>query len=332
VLYGDLAGAEFQFLRDAFEAYLREHWWGMVSGRHRRMRQVEHSGRRLTVPQAASAAAVPESVVRHMIQADLLPAVTVRSKSGREFITLDEADARRVAVAAQDGRSLQQASRDLDLPELRLRQFIQAGLIEPVVSRQKTGAARWVIATSELQRWRVPSARGGVAFRHVLRYWHLTEEERTALVRALLAGELLPAADTGGHEPIGSARLDTALIGAWLTRQRSGAPSMTIDCAAKRLGIKQQVGYDLVRRGLLQASRSASGYVVRQESLWRFTASFISLAELARRFATSPKAMLHRLDAVPVTGPAIDGCRQYFYRRMDLESALVRAAAYAEAT
>lgn len=178
----------------------------------------------------------------------------------------------------------------------------------------------------------MPSARGGVAFRHVLRYWHLTEEERTALVRALLAGELLSAADTGGHVPIGSARLDPALIGAWLTRQRSGSPSMTIDCAAKRLGIKQQVGYDLVRRGLLQASRSASGYVVRQESLRRFTASFISMAELARRFATSPKAMLHRLDAVPVTGPAIDGCRQYFYRRMDLESALVPAAAYAEAT
>jgi hypothetical protein len=57
-----------------------------------------------------------------------------------------------------------------------------------------------------------------------------------------------------------------------------------------------------------------------------------TLAELARHFATSPKAMLHRLDAVPVTGPAIDGCRQYFYRRMDLESALVPAAAYSEAT
>jgi hypothetical protein len=152
------------------------------------------------------------------------------------------------------------------------------------------------------------------------------------LVQALLAGELLPAADADSLEPIGSARLDPALTRAWLTRRLSGASSMTIDRAAKRLGVKQQVGYDLVRRGLLHASPSSSGVVVCPESLQRFTASFISLAELARRFATSPTAMLHRLDAVPVTGPAVDGCRQYFYRRMDLESALVPAAAHAEAT
>jgi hypothetical protein len=330
VLYGDLSGAEFQFLRDAFEGYLRQHWWGMVSGRHRRMRPVEHGGRRLTVPQAASAAAVPESVMRHMIQADLLPAVAVRSTAGRAFITLDEADAKRAATAAQHACTLQEASLVLGLPEVRVRQFIDAGLIVPIVSRRTTSAARWLIATSELQRWRAPSAHDGVAVRHVLRYWHLTAEEQTALVRALLAGELQPAADTGGREPIGFVRLDPALIRRWLTKQRSGSPSMTIDCAAKRLGVKQQVGYDLVRRGLLQASPSSSGDVVCPESLQRFTASFISLAELARRFATSPKAMLHRLDAVPVTGPAIDGCRQYFYRRMDLEPALIPSAHFEE--
>jgi len=326
VLYGDLAGSEFQFLRDAFEAYLHEHWWGMVSGRHRRMRPVERSGRRLTVTQAASAAEIPESVVRHMIQADLLPAVTVRSKSGREFITLDEADAKRVAVAAQNGRSLQQASRDLDLPEVRIRQFIQAGLIEPVVSRRRNGAARWLIATSELQLWRVPSSHDGVAIRHVLRYWNLTDEEGMALVRALLAGGLLPEEGTSDRVPIGSAKLDSALIRGWLSKQRSGTTSMTIDCAAKRLGIKQQVGYDLVRRGLLQATAATTGNLVQPESLQRFTATFISLAELARRFATSPRSMLQRLDAVPVTGPSIDGCRQYFYRRVDLEPAVAAPA------
>lgn len=101
---------------------------------------------------------------------------------------------------------------------------------------------------------------------------------------------------------------------------------MTIDCATKRLGIKQQVGYDLVRRGLLEASPAATGTLVQPESLQRFTATFISLAELARRFATSPKSMLQRLDAVPVTGPSIDGCRQYFYRRVDLEPAVAAAA------
>ncbi len=326
VLYRDLAEAEFQFLRDAFEAYLHEHWWGMVSGRHRRMRPVGDRGRRLTVPQAASAAEVPESVVRHMIQADLLPAVAVRSKGGREFITLDEADAKRVAVAAQDGRSLQEASRDLDLPEVRVRQFIEAGLINPVVSRRTTGAARWLIATSELQLWRVPSSHDGVAIRHVLRYWHLADDERIALVRAMLAGALLPQEYAGDRVPIGSAKLDSALIRGWLRKQRSGTTSMTIDCAAKRLGIKQQVGYDLVRRGLLQATAATTGNLVQPESLQRFTATFISLAELARRFATSPKSMLQRLDAMPVTGPSIDGCRQYFYRRGDLEPAVLPAA------
>ena len=37
VLYDALPEAEFQFLRDAFESYLHEHWWGLVCRRNKRM-------------------------------------------------------------------------------------------------------------------------------------------------------------------------------------------------------------------------------------------------------------------------------------------------------
>ncbi|TRW98578.1 TniQ family protein [Candidatus Methylobacter oryzae] len=73
VLYTDLSAPCFQFLRDEFERYLHEHWWGVVNKRHRAFKPetvAQHP--RVTLKQAAKKAGVAPSTVRHFVRAEVI--------------------------------------------------------------------------------------------------------------------------------------------------------------------------------------------------------------------------------------------------------------------
>ena len=44
----------------------------------------------------------------------------------------------------------------------------------------------------------------------------------------------------------------------------------------------------------------------------------LAVAELARERRISSRRLLLELKVAPVSGPVIDGCRQYFFRRFDV--------------
>ena len=95
--------------------------------------------------------------------------------------------------------------------------------------------------------------------------------------------------------------------------------SLSVDEAAQWLGVKQQVAYDLVKQGLLATTKDElPGRRVPQASLEDFKATYISLAEYAGSLNRAPRWLLQTLSVRPVTGPTIDGSRQYFFRRSDL--------------
>lgn len=93
-----------------------------------------------------------------------------------------------------------------------------------------------------------------------------------------------------------------------------------MDAAAKALGIKQQVAYDLVRFGILHSTAvGVLGQRVSAVDIERFQTTYVSLASLASGARRSPRALLAELSASPVCGPTINGARQYFYRRSEIE-------------
>jgi hypothetical protein len=98
-----------------------------------------------------------------------------------------------------------------------------------------------------------------------------------------------------------------------------GGASISVDEAAHRLGLKQQVAYDLVKLGLLSTIQDdLPGRRVTQASLEEFQTTYISLVEYARLLKRAPRWLLQTLPVQPVSGPMIDGSRQYFFRRTDL--------------
>ena len=209
----------------------------------------------------------------------------------------------------------------LALPEARLRQLIASGLIQPLISRGgKSRSGRWSFTQQEIARLHLHGPDDGLPLRHVLRYTNLTKAELLALVAAIIEGSF---DDRGGHmtedQPLGQVRVRQERLKSWLAEKRfSEKKGMSIDAAAKRLGVKQQVAYCLVRRGLLGSMDGGKlGRRVLDEHLKLFSESYVSLKELARTYQVSPRAMLRRILVAPASGPAIDGNRQIFFQRLE---------------
>lgn len=330
VLYVDLSDPWFQFMRDAFEDYLREHWWGLVCKRNRLLpRKAVEAHPRLSTRQAAHASSLAPAVIRHLVQAELLPSAMALLPSGRCVRTIGCEDLERATMAAAGGLNLGQASERLGLPKGRLRELVAADVVIPLVARGgRQRPAAWMFSKAEIDRLTLTpsstSSKGAITFRLILKYWHLRQSEPVELARAVLAGHLSANGDGHTRVGLGSVLLSPLAVRDWLDARRSATEAtVSINAAAKALGVKQQVGYALARLGLLRAiaARNGNHRVVARTEIDRFKKTFVSLAELARRAERLPRAALKELDAIPVCGPSIDGSRQYFYRRADLSLA-----------
>jgi len=268
---------------------------------------------------------VAPSVVRHMVQAELLPSETSKFPSGRQARTVQVGEIDRMAEMVRSAVSLREASRQLALPERRIRELIHNGVITPMISRAIVpAAAAWSIPAREVERLMVKSATAGalpsITVRDFVRYGRLGSDEVACLARMVLRGELVCAAGVNQLSPLGTVSLDRRASQSWLKELRDARRTdMSVDVAASSLGVKQQVAYALIKAGLLLSRKDAAGHRrVRNDDIREFQKLYVPLAEVAQRTGTSPRSLLARIKATPVTGPKIDASRQYFYRRADL--------------
>ena len=272
---------------------------------------------------------VAPSVVRHMVQAQFLPSQTVKFPSGRQARTVPVGDVDRVAGMARSAVSLREASLQLALPEKRVRELIQNGVITPMISRAIVPtAAAWSIPALEVERLMVSSATGSamqsITVRDFMRYGRLGPDEVACLARTVLRGELICDVSVNQVIPLGAVLLDRSASQSWLKELRSTrCIDMSVDAAATSLGVKQQVAYALVKAGLLLSRRDAAGRQrVRNDDIREFRKLYVPLAEMAQRTGASPRSLLAKIKATPVIGPKIDASRQYFFRRTDLIAAI----------
>lgn len=328
VLYEELSDRCFQFLRDGFESYLHERWWGLVCKRNKLMqRQTIDVHPRLSVRQTATAAGVKPSVVRHLAQAEMVFTTTSTLASGRTAATLHRNTVTRIRELTSGAVSIEQAAKFLALSERRLRDLIAHGIVTPLISRYTNRhAGAWLIPASEIHRLSLrpdgPIAGDGIAVHDVLKYWRLRGIESVELVKAVITRQLLTQGEDYSPVPLGKALLNRAEASQWLASGRAAdAQGLSVDQAAKTLGIKQQVAYDLVRLGLLaNTPHPLLGRRVTASDLRQFQTTYVSLADYARTVGRSPRSMLTSLAVAPVCGPAVDGTRQYFFRKIDLPS------------
>ena len=112
---------------------------------------------------------------------------------------------------------------------------------------------------------------------------------------------------------------------------REEATDLSIPEAAILLRLKQEVVYGLCNRGLIRTGTGGAlrGRRVSREEVERFEKEFFVPS---RRFPDRQEAgrALRRLLGAgvrPLTGPTVDGGRQYVFRRLDAEGLLPEASA-----
>lgn len=326
VLYRDLRTPVFQFLRDAFEEHLKENWWGFVCKRNRLFKSETVTNHpRLTLETAARQAGTSTSLVRHLIQAELMPGVEEKLPSGRHLRSVHRNDVGRISALAEGAMTLEETANFLALPERRVRELVMAGLLTPIVSRIMTNAAAWLFSKEQLSalsdlKGAVQGKPKLVSFHQILKSWSLRKGEFPALTKGLMGEALSSAIATPG--PIGKVLLDASQVHSWLGEYRIATNDwLSVDLAARVLGVKQQVAYELVAKGLLKTMPCASNArAISAAQLQAFKNQYISLVEVAINCGRSPRWVLQKIRVLPICGPSVDGGRQYFFRRDEFES------------
>ncbi len=241
--------------------------------------------------------------------------------SGRSMIVMAPSAVERLRATRADTLSMTAAAARFGLSPPRLVVLAQAGHIArlgPGVSAASvaalvarvTGRAEPVgdadvhmLTVTQAMRLLVPTSRTG------------------DFIVALLNGAVTVAATSTRQVGFRDIRVRRDAARAVLGRSRSPDGLLSIPAAAAALGLKQQVTYHLIRRGLLPSIRRHVGRRVARfvspANLERFKQDYRPLASVAAGAGVGSRRAVAWADAAGlelVTGPGVDGCRQYFVR------------------
>ena len=282
------------------------------------------SGEMLGLKETADRLGVATARVKRLMADGSLPAA---ASAGRGVPMLIGRAAVESLAASQAGSlDLEQAAALLDISRTRVRCLVEAGVLQ---SASRAGAAgkssrRLVASDVEALPGRLAGTIGRPADGRTVGFNHVAEVLRRQGVgfaeAVAMIGERRLQVVTVDEKAVGLKRLRFAPEAvATLRRSFETGDALTVEAAALHLGCKWQVVANLVARGLLPADGSGR---VRPDALERFSAAYVTGADLARTRGTSPRSLAERLAAdgvVPVVGPRVDGSRQNIYRRSDME-------------
>lgn len=331
-LYVHLNDPCFQFLRDGFEAYLNEHWWGLMCKRNRRLKDSTRTNHnRQAVSTAAASTTASSSEIHQLHFLGWIDANVIQFKGGRRAWSIPAAEIEQIGRHAADRITLKEAACLLGLGRHRVRELIDAGLLEQRMPR-RTPLSAWLLSRQAIVDLHLRCLEHAIApngsvppivpLKQILKTWRLQASEFPALVAAIVSGEVHVVREVEIDIALGNLSVLTEDAKRWRSnQQKAHRPLLSIDAAGKVLGVKQEVAYQLIRAGLLEAVAAGPKQkrkLVSRNALNTFNALYISLAELARHRQQSPKTLLHKLSAHPICGPDICNVRQYFFLRSDL--------------
>jgi hypothetical protein len=328
VIYRRLRAPANQFLRDTFESFLLDHWRGELCGRHRLFDSNTiacHPRRGLA--RVARAHNIGGQTLRRMVNHGWLPAKQFTPSPKRQIITIDENQISTFIPTPADYLDLRSAARYLGIKRSRLRELVGLGAILadalPTWRRRNQWYFRRDLVIGFLAEIRKSAtlnlnSQTTVTLNHVLKYWRVTSEELATLLEAMKKNSVLYSVVEPGQ--LRDLEFDEAELRTWLLGHRQTTTEwVSVTNAAELLGLKEEVVYGLVSKALLAARLiERKGHIIRRISrlsLEKFEREYVSLASLAKRGNESPSAVLRRMTVDAVTGPRIDGGRQYFFRR-----------------
>lgn len=338
-IYRHLGGSQFEFVRLAFEAYVSERWEAPLTLRNRNFQpQLIDEHHWVALPDAASKIGVDPALLRRMVEHGDVSARENAHASGRTARVVNLAALWQDADRLRHVSTLQQVAVQIGLGERRVRQLLEANILASIGGRPRSGERWWIDSTSIEGRVR-PACRTpvepshSVAVAHIAKFNLLGANEFVTLIRAIQSGRLTVFVPPDAGNQMGRWLLSEVEIKAWRAAALIASPStLSVNEAASRLGVKQEVAYALVRAGVLPATSVMIGRRLAQRiavaSIRDFSRRYVFGTELATKLNISPKqvAIMLRCSGIrPISGPGVVSapCRQYVWRRTRRLDALI---------
>ncbi|WP_341936864.1 TniQ family protein [Marinimicrobium sp. C2-29] len=325
VLKNDLVGHQFDFISTGYARYILEIWPDVIDKKAKWVRQwADAQGDLMTGTEYCKNHAMRLDRVVNLIEGGRIDGYVRVLPSGTRQVTVSL-----TGSATNDQMvelmSFQDLKTYLGLTKKELRVLLHQGVFG--YNPRKAGAP-WEIDKESVGRV-IQALRGGasreghkdtITLNHYLRYYGSTEETIGTILRDCINGTIPYWID----EPL-SQRLTLGL------RVRRRLPEteakihglLTVPEACNALGIKQEVGYHLINKGMIRSvGGGRRGRKVRKEDLKAFKRNYVSLSSIAKTYGRPPKALVttfreHGISFV--AGPSVDGCRQYWLRRQAFE-------------
>lgn len=330
-IYHYLKAPRFDFVRTAFESYIRDHWEAPLACRNRHIGlPLVRNHTWVPVCEAAKRSGVEPALLKRMAKGREIAAREQLRKSGRCARIVNLASVGDYAGRVQQAMSAEQAATHLGISRKRIRQLLDAGLLAVLGGTPRAGQ-RWWIDPRSLDRCAhsgrkmATEPKNSVSVTQLAKYTIASAESFVSLISAIQTGELPVWVPPGSKQEIGKWRLRKDNLVKWrAVTEEVRASRLSVDDVAVQLGVKQEVAYALVRAKLLPATIDSAGRRVAQwvdiHALSEFRERYILGTELASLARTSPKQIAQRLKACgiqPIAGPgsARIVCRQYVWQR-----------------
>jgi len=331
-LYQGLSDAAFDFVRAAFESYLLHRWNGALDLRNKRvgaasLRQAKWE----PASRARSRHRISEARMSTLIASGQVRVARRTTPAGRTFTWVHRDDLAALAPGLADELTLEKAAAELGLKRKRLAAMLPH--ICPAAIQAVDGRSPWAIPRSWLDSWQsqlrelplaVPSPQTESLAR-LLRFRSWTPVQTSRFFLDVASGSIRAVGRLDGVVGLGAMLFDVAALEAWPGAAQAPGGVMTVPEAARRLGVKQEVAYTLVRAGLLQSTARRNGTrrwaSISDAQLQRFSAEYVWGRDVASHLRTSPKAaagLLRDLGVPQASGPSVDRGRQLLYRRSDV--------------
>lgn len=276
-----------------------------------------------------------ESVTRavDLCSGELIPKRV--TQQGRVRRVIPESSLRALDATLAEPVEIKKAARMLSLPASRVRALLQAGILTQLQGRVRLSELN-ALSPSAYSCVELPAGDSDlVRVREALRRW-VPVEETGAFVRALRSGTLTMWTRPD-FSALGQGLITERSVLAWLASLSDQTRSeLMLGEVATMLGVKPDVVRDLIRVGLLKARTGQINkrrcWCISLQDVEDFQQKYVALAELTRQSYVRSKdgfAWAREQQLRVVTGPAVDGSRQYFVSRPDASGARAWTAGFA---